>query len=299
MTKTFGAPAADYEETRTVTGDDEIWIRTFKNPTTKIRICPATTVNKRGKTITGTDAWPQEWEHYDKGFGAWPCDDTSGCVGCTDPNEEVSKKVQKFYFNAIDEKGYTRVYKIGVKFYRIMQNREAKLGTLSDRDYFVNKMGTGFDTTYELESGEKYDIDFSEVQVHDIVAILTHRYELAQQAYGGESFAAKSDDTPKEERVQDTPPERIAPQGRIVPAGKAEPKDEPSWSETGSKATTAVQDTPQDSWGNKPTEEQITSAETGTIKLWLDEQEVEYPSRAARERLIKAAIEKSEANPPY
>lgn len=310
MAKTFGQPAADYEETRGAAETDEVWIRNFKNPNTRIRICPARGVNKHGKEIEGTDAWPHEWEHYEPSVGSFPCDESPTCPGCTDPDEKVRKRSGKYYFNALDEKGYVRVYKIGVKFYRVMQNREQRLGTLSDRDYFVNKFGTGLDTTYELESGEKYDVDFEQVPLHDIQAIITARYNAAVAAYNGEDAgAAAADDTPREERigVPETPT-RIVPASasteRITPA-KAEPQDDapqssPSWSETGSQAAEHKETPPSQlpDWGPNPTEEQINNAETGVIKLWLDSMEVEYPSRAPRQRLIKAAVDKS-AEPPY
>lgn len=295
MAKQFGQTAADYEETRGA--DDEVWIRNFKDPSTRIRIIPMEGTNRHGAPVTGTAAWPTEREHYEETAGSFPCDESPTCPGCTDPSERVQKRSRKYYFHALDEKGNVRVFKMGAKLYRVMQGREQRIGTLSDRDYIINKMGQGLDTTYDPEPGEVYPMDFEGLDLPNIADVLTRKYQAAVALYNGEdpgAEAEKQDPTPKEERIAPT---------RIAPAAKAEEEPQEAldkaWSETGSQAShTETPPATLPDWGPNPTEEQINSAETSEIKLWLDSVGAEYPNRAPRARILAIAKAKA-AEPPY
>jgi hypothetical protein len=243
--------------------------------------------NEKGVTVYGTDAWPSEREHYEEGIGAFPCAERFGikCVGCSDPSEKVQQRNRKYYFNAIDSKGKLRVFKIGTNLYKTFKAREQRMGggekqPLSDRDYIINRMGKGLETTYDPEPGEKYEVDFPK-QLHDIPQILTDRYESATVAYnGGEPVAAKA-------KVEDEP------------AAKAEPKAEPKVEKAAEPVheETPPSENPEE-WGKNPTDEQIDEADTGVIKKWLDSMGVEYPARAPRSRIVNTAKDKAK-EPPF
>jgi len=286
----FGQAASDYTP---ASNSDEVWIRGFKDPSTQIRIAPAEMVNDRGRTVYGTDAWPTEREHYADGIGAFPCAERFGieCVGCTDEDEKVRDRTRKYYVNALDDRGQLRVYKLGSGLYKTFKAREARAVALdpsnrqplSDRDYIINRMGKGLETTYDPEPGDKYSIDFPE-KLHDIQQILTDRYEQAVAAYRGDEPAAKKEEEPKD---------------RTPRGSRIEPDEVPNEEPKASRSTVRKAPVQQDQgWGTNPSDEDIESADTGVIKAWLDDQAVEYPSRAPRSRLIAMAKTKA-AEPPY
>src|SRR5450759_2228380 len=181
----FGQAASDYTPSE---NSDEVWIRTFKDLATQIRICPAVRENDKGVTVYGAEAWAMEREHYAEGIGSFPCAARFNvpCVGCDDEDEEVSQRSRKYYINALDEKGDLRVYKFGVKLYKIflgrqqraLSNDSANKQPLSDRDYVIIKSGKGLDTSYDPEPADKYEMD-TPAELHDINQILSDRYEAA------------------------------------------------------------------------------------------------------------------------
>lgn len=308
MAKQFGQTASDYEETRG--SDDDVWIRTFKEASTRLRIIPMVGENRRGVEVTGTAAWPTEREHYaEMPIGSFPCDESKSCPGCTDVIEKVQRRDRKYYFHALDEKGAIRVFKMGPKLYRVFQNREQRLGTLSDRDYIVNKMGSGLDTTYDVEAGEKYEVPFDGLELPDIPEILAKRYSDAVAYYAGETPAGAPDvETGTEAKAEEPKAEssgRITPGGsteRITPGGSTEepkgdeakaPKPE---AEVKEKAETPPAQVPE--WGENPTADDLSGAETGEIKAWLESRKVEFPARAPRIRLLKIAREAA-GLPPF
>ena len=227
--------------------------------------------------VFGTDAWPTEREHYEPVIGSFPCAERFGveCVGCTDPAEAVQQRGRKYYINGINEKGQLQVYKLGVNLFKTFKAREQRALSidssnkqpLSDRDYIINKMGKGLDTTYDPEPGEKYKVEWPD-DLHDIKQILSERYEAALAAYTGET---RGDDEP--------------------PATKAEPKSK-------AKAKEEPLDSDWNSWGPNPSDEQVDSAETEDIKAWLTSEKVEYPARTPRVRLVAMAKEQA-GKPPF
>ena len=289
--RTFGSTASDYVPNE---NDGEIWIRRFKDPSTQIRLCPATRVNREGKKVYGTEAWWSAREHYDDGVGAFPCTEDDDCVGCKDPSERVNKRTRTYYVNALDARGELRVYKMGSTLFKTFQGREARmlsndpdnLQPLSDRDYIINRMGKGLNTTYDPESGERYPVDFPD-EVHDIEAIIAERYEQAERAYAGEEPAPtrteNATDTPRRRsEVQDDPPKRSGLRS-TKPAAEAEESDnEPA---------------EPDVLPENPTPEQIENAETAQIKQWLGRYEVEYARNAPRVRLVDLAKKLAEKAP--
>jgi len=128
--------------------DSEVWIRRFKNASTRIRIYPAVGKKVKGRQtveVYGVEAWPSELEHYAKGFGSFPCVQPHGgeCGGCNEEDAKIKKRQRFWYFNAIDNRGEIHVYKIGVTLRDLLFSREARHpdGTiaqpLSQKDYTI------------------------------------------------------------------------------------------------------------------------------------------------------------------
>lgn len=282
--RTFGTTASDYQPDENA---GEIWIRRFKDASTQIRICPAAGENKEGKKVFGTDAWITAREHYDDGVGSFPCTEDDTCVGCKDPSPKVTKRNRTYYINALDSTGTLRVFKMGSTLYKTFQGREQRmlandpknLQPLSDRDYIINRMGAGLNTTYDPESGDKYEVDFP-TELYDVQAIITERYEMAERAYAGEEPAATQ--TAKKAEASEDKPKR----GLRIATRNEEPS-EPNDNELAEPPKLP----------SNPTPEQIEDAETPQIKEWLDRMEVEYPSRAPRLRLVNLAKETAEKAP--
>jgi hypothetical protein len=278
-------------------GGDQVWIRRFNAPTTQIRICPATGVNARGEKVYGTEAWPTAREHYEAAAGAWACEESLGgtqadCDGCKDESERVQRRQRMYYINAVDENGEYRVYKLGANLYKTFKAREQRLRSqrpenlqpLSDRDYLINRMGTGLDTTYDPESGDKYEFDFDESKYHDIKAVLVERAAEAHAIYTGEEapLAAK----PKADQNGDHDDEDDKP---ARPARKrASMPDSPTKAAEPDEDTVVFKD-----------HDDIDEATTSEIKSWLKARKADFVEGAPRARLVKTAKEFFDQNPPY
>lgn len=287
MARKFGQVASDYTPND---NPNVVFIRTFKDPMTQIRICPCTGTNKNGDTVYGADAWVRAREHFAEGVGSFPCNKVNGeeCVGCNDPDPEVNIPSGKYYFNALDDQAQLRVYKFGVTLWKIFQGRQQRAFSndsdnkqpLSDRDYIVIHSGVRKDSTYDPEPGEKYPVEFPEV-MHDIEQILADQYTEAEAAYGvsAPKPAAK---TGRIGATETPAPAKAPAKAPAAPVDEGiKPGDPDEW---------AI-------WGQSPTDVQIDSADTSAIKSWLDSREIEYPSRAPRIRLIEIA--KTAADPPF
>lgn len=190
--------------------DDEVWIKGFKDGMTTIRIPP------EPKTVK----WTTYREHYDEGMGYFPCCEAKDCVGCTDTNPKVRDRSRRYAINALDSEGRVQVYKIGSRLYRTLQGREQRLGTLSDRDYIIVRTGQKLETNYDVDPGEKYDIDWPEPdELHDIMAVLGAKYESTAALYNG-GAENQSEPEPEAEEPKANPRMRKA-------APVAEPESEP------------------------------------------------------------------------
>jgi hypothetical protein len=102
---------------------------------------------------------------------------------------------------AIDRaSGYTKAFKIPVSLYNRLVTREQRNdGDLTTRDYIVIRSGTGFDTEYDVDQGDKYDVDLADYKLFDIDEILTSVWEAA---YGDsvQTVVAAVADEPEEDK---------------------------------------------------------------------------------------------------
>lgn len=295
----FGTRAAEFPEANQSGNNDDVWIRTFNQESTIIRIAPVEAVLEDGREVKGTEAWIKELEHYDKkGFGrSFPCPVPHGfrkdqCPGCTHKDEDVRKRSAKWYFNALDDKDYLRVFKIGVKLLRKFKLREQRLGTLSDRDYEVIRSGKEFnEIEYDLEAGDKDTREFPE-ELHDIGEILSRNWKEALEYYSGKT-SGKAEETDDHEEDAPLRDEQASMKDKLA----AERAERNGGSKEEGEKILSDKDI-LELWGKHPEPSDIEAAETADIKEWLTAMEVEFPSRAPRSRLVSMAKEKAAA-PPF
>lgn len=279
----FGQAAVDYVPP--TFDEDDVWILKFPKGETLVRICPAEATNAQGKTVYGTDAWPTEREHYDEDLkSAYPCAERFNmeCVGCKHPDKKVRDRSRAYYINVLDQDGNNRIYKMGVKLYKIFQGREQRaLGRnpdnkqpLSDRDFIIIRTGSGMnDTSYDPEPGEAYPVDGGWPEnLHDIKAILRSKYAAAVEFYSGGAPVESSEPEPADEP---------APAKRVSRAAKTE---EPAAE-------------PEPIWFKNPTAEDLEDATSEELKAFLTRRETEFPPRAPRARLL--ALAKELLQPPF
>lgn len=150
-------------------GGSDKWLTTFKDGDTVVRF------------LQNTDEMREYWEHWVDG-GSVPCTgDKQSCPACTSDVESHRSASRKYGVTAIDRaSGYTKAFKIPVSLYNRLVTREQRNGgTLTTRDYIVIRSGTGFDTEYDVDQGDKYDVDLNDYTLFDIDEILTSVWEAA------------------------------------------------------------------------------------------------------------------------
>jgi hypothetical protein len=262
--------------------NDEVFVRRFKDPETRIRILPAEGTKLKGNkmvAVFGSDAWPSELMHYNRSVpgGYFPCVQPHGdvCGGESDPNPKIVKRSRQWFFNGLDDNGVVRVYQIGIKLKELLERHEArhpdgpKGQPLSQMDYIVYHIGEGLETTYDAEKQELDPFDTTELEFHAIAPILVHKAQQAKDFYFGNEdddyTLADSQSEPAEVKVTKAAPAKIRPA-----AAKKLP----------------LADSPAD----VPNVVQIEAMDTPVIKEFLDKHDVEYAARAPRARLIELAI---------
>jgi hypothetical protein len=279
--------------------NDAVWIRSFKDGSTQIRIAPATGTNASGQVVHGFDAWPSEREHFDRANQlSYPCPKEHGaslCVGCESENAEVRKRGRTYYVNALDKDGRMRIYKFGITVYKILKGRQERLVAadpsnqqpLSDKDIVVTRSGKNFnEITYDIDWGEKYPINWAETTPHDINKALEDAYREAMAKYNGGAPLAKdtaedAGDTNRNASGSFSAADAVA-SSRITPDAT---KDS-----TGAAADEGDDEDESGPLPDVPSEEQLDNAETTEIRRWLkDVAKAEFPERAPRARLLKLA----------
>lgn len=188
----------------------ENYLRNFKKDAeTKVRF------------LQDVDDWEEFWEHYSTDRKSFPCTgERDTCPGCTSDNEEVAKASRKYgtYVYYVKD-GRTYPHRVPVGLRDAVERRKINSGgTNTDRDYIVIRSGKGFETSYELERDEKYDMDLEAqlaTQKHTINDILTEAYE-AVWGIGSATVDEKPEKEvkgahPKREAVTKEEPEEVPP----------------------------------------------------------------------------------------
>lgn len=300
----FGETAEEHEIRRG--SDDDVWVKGFRSGDTTIRI------------LTPTPEWITYREHYSRDIKAFfPCTEDSECRGCSSPEEATRKRSRKYAVNCLDTEGRLNVFKFGSRMFRQLKGREERAKTITNRDYTIMKSGQGMDTTYDVEAGEKYEID-DLPELIDIVPLLEAAYDRAEALFDGEEKeTVEEDEEPEEEAA---PARRIAPAKKTTAAKKAapakkaatrrpepEPEEEeeeepparPAARKTAAKKAAPAKKAAARKPEPEPEEEEEAEPESGEvnfedmstkeIKDWLDEQGVEYPETAPRSQIVKIA----------
>jgi hypothetical protein len=143
------------------------WLATFKTGDTKIRF------------LQETGDFREYWEHWYDG-GSVPCTrDKSTCPCCQSNDEKVRSASRKFGVNAIERStGVVKAYKIPVSLYnRLVTRAQRNDDTLLNRDYVIIRSGAGLDTEYDVEQGEKYEVDVADYALLDVDKILGSVWE--------------------------------------------------------------------------------------------------------------------------
>lgn len=277
----FGKKASEYERERAEQGD-EVWIKSFRDGETKVRI------------LEEPDDMVTYREHFADGFGYFPCSEESDCIGCKDPDKKVQTRSRRYAFNAIDSQERLQVYKMGTKLHRSFKIKAQRLGTVTDRDYTIIRTGENFQNIdYDTESSEKYELsnvpDRSEW--HDIGEILENKYKEAVAAYAGVVTTSELAE-----------PEPEKPARSVV---KPKPKPEPEQVEV---SKTPAADEAQSS--GSPAGPEFTKADYPDIDELDNSQLREYlrdprkelpelPERAPRGRMVTVAKKWQLENPPF
>lgn len=160
--KQLGKKAGAWAKVREAQAND-VWIKNFRAPETRIRI------------LDHIEDWVHYFEHFNPDAKSFACTEDKTCLGCNHPDPETSKRSNRWAFNALDDKGNLNIYKVGPSVYDPFESRQARLGTLSDRDYIIVKTGSGMQTKYQIDPGEKYPVDKQEKLI-DISQIITDYY---------------------------------------------------------------------------------------------------------------------------
>ena len=324
-TPRFGQTVAD--DVVLPSGDAQ-WIRTFKDPSTQIRICPAERVKANGETVYGYHAWLSELEHYDEDIQlSYPCVNTrehgnQECQGCKSESKRVRDRSRRYYVNALEEDGTQRIYKFGPVVYDVFKMRQDRANAndpendqpLSDRDYIINKSGSGLKTKYDVESGEKYEVEWPE-EFHDIGEALSAAWTEAMNAYNGDEALGdgSDDDEPQSARGRIGGAAKKATAGSLNRAARERSEDveddepaRPAAKKTAAKKTTAAsrraakEETEAEPVGDV-TIEDIEDMATPEIREWVEKHapSIEIPPKAPRSKLVQMAQNLIDGEPPF
>jgi hypothetical protein len=159
----------------------------------------------------GNKEWTSYWEHYDglkRKF--FPCPGKENdCPGCEAGNKAAKKYLVNLLVQSADDdkvkSGYVNLYKVPASLVSKAMRRVDRYDTICDRDYEIIRMGTGMDTEYDMETGDKGHVD-----IDKYVEQFTD-HEVALQA-AWESYAGKPEPkaAAKPVRVAEAEPEEAA-----------------------------------------------------------------------------------------
>lgn len=143
--------------------------------------------------LTEPTEWVNFFEHYDPVRNFYPCSDD--CPGC----DEGDRPSQRYLANALDVED-TRVVPLVLPktLAGSIIKKYEKYATLLDRDYELEREGTGFDTTYDVTPEAPAKMNVSRFDLLDLWAILEGQLEMADKADGDDD--AEDDDIPAAKR---------------------------------------------------------------------------------------------------
>lgn len=131
------------------------------------------------------EEWVGYWEHYNPGGFPFPCTgDRKNCPGCVSSNEKMKKASRKIAFNVLEgTEGYVNVYKVPKTVADKLANRAERLGTITDREYtitrLVSKVNGRDQYDFDVESGDKREVDRAALELRDVETMLAKAYDDA------------------------------------------------------------------------------------------------------------------------
>jgi len=172
----FGTSYDDFSKQDSSTNGGGTFIRAFKEGDTVIHF------------LTEPAEWVGYLEHYNPNPGgfSFPCTQENTCPGCNSELEKMRSKGRKVVIPVVVDDKWVNLYKIPKKFAERLAKRADRFGTLLDRSYVITRTGTGIDTDYDVESGDKdrYDFDPDAYIVPDVEQLLEDTFH---QVWGDEA----------------------------------------------------------------------------------------------------------------
>lgn len=193
----FGQRSADAPDTST--GN---YLRNFKKGENLVR------------WLEEIDDWTVFWEHYKnkKGFPCTGNQDT--CPGCTHPDEDVAKASKKYATYARFVKA-DKVFPVRIPVTlrdRMVVRSERNNGSVLTRDYIVIKTGSGFDTEYDVDQDEKYEVETADLIGKSPCTVQEALADHYVEVWGELPDEPSKDAGTKSNKADDVPPTEPAAQ---------------------------------------------------------------------------------------
>ena len=170
-------------------GDFLPYLRNFREGDNEVRF------------IDEVEDWIGFAEHYTPEAKSFPCTgDRNECPGCTSDNEKMARASRKYATNVkLIQNDMVLPFRIPMSLAKKLFNRAERNGTITNRDYIVMREGKGLETEYDLEQGDKSEVNLDDLRAkgHDIEDILRTSYE---EVWGGPDKPAKAEKPKQEEK---------------------------------------------------------------------------------------------------
>jgi len=220
----FGKSASEAAEEPGRGGGSGDFLRYLKEGDTTLRI------------LQDPDEWLHYWEHFSPAGFSFPCprgvnDPIEDCPGCSSDNDKMKKVSKKIAFNVLvsfNGQEYVNGFKIGPMVSEKLENRYARFGTLTDRDYTITKYKTSSDRwDFDVEGNTPTPVDLHKDEWKDIEALLQAAWD---DAWGDPNQAAANKQASSQEATKPASAQRSA-RPTIAPQKPVQVVDEPPFEE--------------------------------------------------------------------
>jgi len=169
-------------------GGDGLYLRNFKDGDTTVRF------------LEEVNDWIEFREHYTRDRRSFPCTREEDCPGCTSDDDEVKQTSRKYAVNLQVVRGngsYVAPHRIPVGVMKKMETRsERNEGTILSRDFIIMRSGKSFDTEYDVEADDKYEVNIKALRKEglDIEEVLQAAFDENAPGQGKPSRFEKDDE---------------------------------------------------------------------------------------------------------
>ena len=123
---------------------------------------------KDGDTLVRPMEEVEDWLQYFQHFynkQSFPCTgDRMTCPACSSDEDDLKKRSVRYAtYMYFVEKKYVAAVSVPKTLADKFTNRFEREGTVTNRDYLIMRSGKGFDTSYDLEREDKYEVDMKEL----------------------------------------------------------------------------------------------------------------------------------------